>query len=1455
MDGGLSPGQAQPGPDLEEIQTEGLGFLALGGQRKVRLLPTSWPADALPAPTSSLLAVASKKGLVAAAGPGCLVLASTSSVRAKFVEDVHEYDDVVDFEPQLNIPMTVRLAQVTYTADETLLVLSAEDGGGLAVYEVDSLMQGKTQPIFELTTNGISIRAVAPNPTAEKANMFALTLTNGDLMMADLKRRQFVSGRNGPVLMQGVSCVAWSKLGKQLVAGLGTGAAVQLTPEGETKVVIPQPPHLEGEQYVSSISWLETHSFIFAHTPTRFDSDTAPSSTFHHVTRQPPSTYVFQKLGDPCPPCGLNRSPPSQFLRRLKDFSPALTDLIVVASTCSTDIGLFTKSSKPLTSDVAEDRINNVFTTTAVADNSRRAQMPMTEDLNETSPIGTAFDLSSKDPVSQPIAGEEIDQSPGPLPALMVLNNDGLLVAWWIVYSESVRQGATYPGMAMATASTQQVQPSQAPIVQPTPDQTALYGSLGPNKSATPANSAAAAFGFASKTSHVSSGGFGASSALGRQGSVWNAAPVSISGQPAFGSTTPVGNNAQAPSLGAPQASPWRNPTTTDSLTGFGQVGVMGARAGGGPNSGSRGSTFGSAGHALNFNAGQGGFGSYANQGGFASAASAANQGGSIFSQSKEVTSNASNDAAMETETSFGPAVLEKAKSGATFGSGGFVLGSTFKGDGTAKDDVPKATDTSSSSFFGSAFGSALGKTPLSDTVPQTKDADMGDGSLGRNEQTQESGPLATPADVTGTAASAPSIFSTSPHRAQLLGGTGKPGFAGTRQSGPQWGDSASTQKSVEATERQTEPETEASRRDSPQVKLESGNVNTNGASDSRSGPEAPLPPEPTSKTSYAAGDSSSSTSTNQTIASDAPLPPDFTHLGRAPGGTGNDPTFPLPTVDDEALEEEGSGEDVAHDLSPSTEPSHTPKATPHSSFGGSFEASAMGGPFTKISAPEAQWASRALFGEVEKGSIPVLPPPAKVQQSPRSPSPVRPMQPSGNPKPDSLRSNSAGILSSRGSGLRKDMRKSQAGSGVHHFKATAARPHGRSFAIKREEVEDLLDEDDEDDEEDKDDEDEEASEKGQAARQAVHGAAENSQTMSDQKDDGIRAELATDAIATTSLQPFIAHQDYVGAISRAGPAGPIEALYRDINSMVDTLGLNARTLQGFAKGHSELFKEGGRDRSDLDQDDGWCLVEVEDLTILEDEIQDQLQDGRVCNIRDKVEEVAVINADLKRLRARCSDIRKIVNSRTDPDQIASTRSADLGEEQAVQQYELRERISQLSRILTEAEEGITLLSAKLSAIPNKDGSAPRQPAPTVEAVMNTIMKMTTMAEKKSGDIDVLENQMRGMRLSSVTSNDSRNGSPVTGSRNAPGFSRTPARRGYGLFYTPDSGRSTPRSMTASVGSPMSSSRFRPSKALAGFTQEDVTTTIARASRRQEISHKLRNSLTKAGPRLMTMED
>lgn len=165
-------------------------------------------------------------------------------MRAAFIKEGPAENNVKPYEPSLRLPVP-RVSQVVFSSDEKYLVICAEEGGGLQVYETESLLQGNTQHAFQIGTESIAVRSLAQNPV--EGHIFALVLGDGKLMLANLQLRKYVENAQGDPLLRpgGVSCVSWSAKGKQLVAGLEDGTAVQLTPDGQVKAQLPKPPQLD----------------------------------------------------------------------------------------------------------------------------------------------------------------------------------------------------------------------------------------------------------------------------------------------------------------------------------------------------------------------------------------------------------------------------------------------------------------------------------------------------------------------------------------------------------------------------------------------------------------------------------------------------------------------------------------------------------------------------------------------------------------------------------------------------------------------------------------------------------------------------------------------------------------------------------------------------------------------------------------------------------------------------------------------------------------------------------------------------------------------------------------------------------------------------------------------------------------------------------------------------------
>lgn len=1106
---------------------------------------------------------------------------------------------------------------------------------------------------------------------------------------------------------------------------------------------------------------------------------------------------------------------------------------------------------------------------TEMADDSLRAQLPATSNggFGDTSPIGFSLDLSSKIKVWKPIPGDdEIDESAHPAPALMVLNNEGVLAAWWVIYNDSIRQKTVYPSLVVVEGT--------APPQQST--------------TAAPAFGSASSQSFGSQTSTLgtvtakpavpsATGAFGAPAAMGKTQSPWGISSSPAFGTPSFGTQSMAAPATQAgpafgtPSFGTPSApafgqsglpgrqSVWGSASTTAAPTGtaFGQSSALGASQ----------PVFGSSASTGSKPQASGGFATFANQGGFAAAA-VPSTGGSIFgSKPAPLPSTSggifgsSNDAPSSGGGAFGPKTGNVGQSGSLFGSANksekpssspfgsdkFVIGSTFKAD-TSKESEPDNTTATKSSFFGGgAFGNALKEAEEAPAVqaPVSNEADMD------AEDAPEADQQVKPESATPTSTPAPansSFFNT----AAPATGRGLFGVA-----------SGSNPNPFASTEAKPAPNPFVA----PTANSSLPPVQIREEAKGRM-PEAPLPPDPTSKSSYAAGETSASendaplppdfTPKPKTVArdtpapqkeNDAPLPPDFALKPKPtqtqklpltqkdtktqdqssppespedddiPGGPddeeGDDSDFLTEDEDEDRSEEpseEGSGEDLGKLESPTSEENNTRGLMPQNSLGGNQQVKADISPFAKIPKPSSFGQSKGLFGEIN--TAPKLPPPTApiIPPSPRSPSPVRSAIPSRLTRPDVPRSVSAPGFASQLLNAQK-------------LPGKTTKPSQSTFVTSVEQ------------------------EKAQEQRRIEARArkeAEETRTLVDDEDEKMQRYLTEDIEATRTLDEFIAYSDVRSPEKGDSIPAQVEILYRDINSMIDTLGVNAKALKSFIKGHTEQYKD-DRDRKDLEDDETWCLDEIEALSyVVERELRSELERGRIQDVDYKIETCESLEKETVKLRQRFEEVKKTIQSHTHPDQIAIARAQPLNTEQAAQQHDLRRDYLIFQKLLSEAEEGLTVLRAMV--VSQNSNNDAKTAAPTVEAIMRTITKMTSMAEKRSGDVDVLENQMRKLRFNTISRESSpalktpqKHNNRLSMRVNTPGTASTNR-----LFYTPDSqfkgsasrklgGSTFMMSRSGSVyGSPS------PRKKVSGYSAEEKSELSEAARRKREAREKLR---------------
>lgn len=332
---------------------------------------------------------------------------------------------------------------------------------------------------------------------------------------------------------------------------------------------------------------------------------------------------------------------------------------------------------------------------------------------------------------------------------------------------------------------------------------------------------------------------------------------------------------------------------------------------------------------------------------------------------------------------------------------------------------------------------------------------------------------------------------------------------------------------------------------------------------------------------------------------------------------------------------------------------------------------------------------------------------------------------------------------------------------------------------------------------------------------------------LEDEEDERMREQLSRPIEPSRTLDEFVAYQNYTGNKSptKTGHAAQIEMIYKDINGMVDALGWNARSMRSFIYYHSQpqrahkVSRQLLEDVADEGQDGSWfekfTLCEIVALKALEDELERELDAGRVQDVLDKLAQLARLLREKAKLMTRLNDIRRQIINRKDPDKTEALRKAPLPKELADGQKALRNDYAQLLTSLHKAEDASSILRSRLASHNAQNGKTGA--VPTMDAVKRTIAKLATLAEKRNNDITLLESQLRKTGLSDSQSHSRGASSPARTPRRSRGTSlrssiaetpfvtppttkmslselnrraltpevdATPTQKGYGLFYS-----------------------------------------------------------------------
>ncbi|KAF2129897.1 hypothetical protein P153DRAFT_430989 [Dothidotthia symphoricarpi CBS 119687] len=1395
--------------EVSDIETEHIALKALAQAKKLKLLPTPWSSASVPPPSATLLSIASRPGLLAAAGPDTLVVTSTETVRKAFSKDADNEDVISDFAPDVTLPVPT-LRHVVFSADGDFLVISAETQGGLAVFETAKLMGQQKNPERQIATDGTAVRALVPNPAATTEHYMAVVLDSGKLIIANID-----DGVSKAIKNEGVHCVAWSTRGKAVVAGLQDGTCTILMSSGDVKGTVPRPPGVEQGWIVSGLYWLNNEEFLTIHSPGRSHLQDNEDSKYHIVkSNKGWTSFEFhQTPWDPLLPSQdlpPRTFPPRFSFSRLRNWEPDLDDMIILTSSHTESVTLFTSTSKnisPYQETLGEYMMTNL-------DEKFQATLPrrVFGEEGDSALIGAALDLSSTEKILRPIASlEEIEQAPWPLPAYMTLTHQGILSAYWVAWNRSIEAGTRYPGLIFGSEETKPEAVSTPKAAPPSASQSRFgFGQPANSSPSTQAGGsfgkpAASTFGTPSTPKYGSTGfgsttpGFGTSTtpafgqsttpatfakpappafgqsttpAFGKpaQPAFGSASSIGAGGNSSFGTTGGVGNK-QSPWGAAPSAS--QTPPAAANPFSSAANGSSGFAKFGQTNGGSAFSSFGSPSSA------QSGFGSLgqAKQSSFGSLGGGAQSGFGAMGQGpqKSAFSGAPNGA--KTEPSFGSTVTVGSSTGSTlpsFANTPSQQGSSVFGKPTSSFGSNKASDASdenrkrdgatptaqapqpqqSKGLFGLAGGFKLGTSFSSDGTAKDDPAKPAAPSNGSFFGSDFSSTLSGTSKIPATPTEQP--------------GKTSPWDVSTTPASP-----PKQQKSLFSS---ATPARESATPKAPPPAKEKAPASN----------DAPLPPDfITTKPSKPVDDDLPPIAGSPPVNVEAPSSsPEASPIG----DEDDEEEFSVEEAEDdeegeadmdEGSEESGDEEDEDEEESPSKV---APVSRPLKLGNYAIQDSVNNSPHSYPPAPTPPVKSEAtsrsgrsispprpsLFGEVPKPSSSQSRPGSSLfgQQAQKAPfslgQPSKANQPSAPAMP---------VFPPPTNRVKEDLRspspmRSSSTSALRTRREPLAAP-GSSLSAS------LL------------------NSKPPTPQPQVSD-------LEDDEAERMHAQLAQEVEPRRTLDQFVAYQNYAGGSNnKTGSAAQIEMVYKDLNGMVDTLGWNARSLKAFTQYHKQPQQghEVSREALDEVESDGvddswfekWNLCEIEDLKALEDELERGLDAGRVGDVFAKLNLLGRLLNEKAKFMTRLNDIRRQIVNRKDPDKLDSLRKAPLPKELADSQKALRNDYARLLTLLNQAEEGAFVLRSRLASHNADQGKTAA--VPTMDAVKKTVNKMIALAEKRTNDIAVLEAQMRNLGLADLSSSRASLSSTTSSSR-APGTTtprrgRTPALRNSTAAATP----------------------------------------------------------------------
>ncbi|KAJ1943833.1 hypothetical protein FBU59_002784, partial [Linderina macrospora] len=414
---------------------------------------------------SRLVAISNKYGYIVAGTPTGISAFRTADAEDALVNGKPPSDDQPVELAKRNEISVGKVTHIGLSADELSVIVALATGSILVFSTTELLQMSNAKPVKTIPVNE-EIRDIRPNPLEMPMLVAVLTLS-GTVLMIDIAQgtTKKIIGSNDAK----VTCICWSRKGKQIVCGDVKGMLTQRTPtDGVAKRVIkPVIADDHPESFaVLSVDWIETYTFMAIYgefPPGGFmaghggggDGSTDDDDEFGNIQT---AAYVITQAGKQAPmhwryivdPCGAFEFPkryPGFHFASIYDWGKSAPHLQFLTSAGSAEVMTIANC---LPSMVEGEQASGDVPDWCVLDTDPfRAQLPLAvvnTDESDTASLGMAIDFTSKRNLP-PLSPEDSTEPIPPQPIMWILTTDGCLAGHYIYNTVEIEGSQQYAGM------------------------------------------------------------------------------------------------------------------------------------------------------------------------------------------------------------------------------------------------------------------------------------------------------------------------------------------------------------------------------------------------------------------------------------------------------------------------------------------------------------------------------------------------------------------------------------------------------------------------------------------------------------------------------------------------------------------------------------------------------------------------------------------------------------------------------------------------------------------------------------------------------------------------------------------------------------------------------------------------------------------------------------------------